>query len=480
MYEFCRDVKLCYNNAMVYNPPTNAIYKFANLELNLFQKSLIGLVIKGITYENNSNQGGTIINTSQITMANLDKYLTKFPLLDPCPSQFSGGHNRGKHAGMVFASLTANVYDNEVKFDDTINVDPEEDDENNSSTIANTKYDENNDFDDPNDDDYVGIGEPIPLRRADSLDSVYSCVSDTSTWARRPFNTPTTRKSEDNKVTYIDEPFTECELGYKGAIGMMNEISKNVSRLKDDLFVITFTSPVTVQSNSGRKKLRSESIDKSHSSPDLHSQQASLRNTITSNPINHVGNGDNENGKRTSQLVQYKPLVSSSSQSSGIFNQTVYNCMNPSLQYKNKVKLSVLLKKSDAIEDIVHMKELSQACQSMVKGVVSNTSDPDPIRKTLFVDTRHVFLEMCQFLHYQFDTLRRSKHSSLMLLYHLHNPDDDNMRPTCVNCDTYIMDVRFHCDVCHTDLCSTCFNAANPPHQHALTPFRVTLIQTGR
>jgi E1A/CREB-binding protein len=125
------------------------------------------------------------------------------------------------------------------------------------------------------------------------------------------------------------------------------------------------------------------------------------------------------------------------------------------------------------------MKELSPLCQALVRSIASNTTDPDPIQKTLFVDTRHVFLEMCQFLHYQFDTLRRSKHSSLMLLYHLHHPDDDNMRPTCVTCDTYIRDVRFHCDVCHTDLCSTCFNAANPPHPHALTPFRVTLIQTG-
>jgi E1A/CREB-binding protein len=55
-------------------------------------------------------------------------------------------------------------------------------------------------------------------------------------------------------------------------------------------------------------------------------------------------------------------------------------------------------------------------------GVPEETKDGDGIIESKFFDTRQSFLSLCQWNHYQFDTLRRAKHSSMMVLYHLHNP----------------------------------------------------------
>ena len=65
---------------------------------------------------------------------------------------------------------------------------------------------------------------------------------------------------------------------------------------------------------------------------------------------------------------------------------------------------------------------------------------------------------MCQGNHYQFDDLRRAKHTSMMSLYHMHNPDVPKFLVTCSNCNVDInsgycytseKDTEFHlCQVC--------------------------------
>jgi len=68
------------------------------------------------------------------------------------------------------------------------------------------------------------------------------------------------------------------------------------------------------------------------------------------------------------------------------------------------------------------------------------------------------FLSLCQGKHYQFDTLRRAKHSSMMVLYHLHNPHAPAFVSTCDSCNNEIeAGLGYRCTVCQDyDLCKDC------------------------
>jgi len=119
---------------------------------------------------------------------------------------------------------------------------------------------------------------------------------------------------------------------------------------------------------------------------------------------------------------------------------------------------------------------------------LSSIADPDAgkVISCPLLDSRHTFLEMCQFWHYQFDTLRRAKHSSIMLLYHLHNPESDSLSIPCSNCAREIRRVRWHCATCiDYNICRECERSTTLPqgpgrHTHVLTPFRITFSREPR
>jgi hypothetical protein len=99
-----------------------------------------------------------------------------------------------------------------------------------------------------------------------------------------------------------------------------------------------------------------------------------------------------------------------------------------------------------------------------------------------FLNNRQLFLELCQTNNYQFDQLRRAKHSSMMVLWHLHNRDAPKFVQQCALCAREILaGYRYHCATCADfDLCQDCYQkqSHNPNrHPHQLKPIPVAVGQ---
>ena len=109
--------------------------------------------------------------------------------------------------------------------------------------------------------------------------------------------------------------------------------------------------------------------------------------------------------------------------------------------------------------------------QVEIDGVPKDTKDRDGILESEFFDTRQAFLSLCQGNHYQYDTLRGAKHSSMMVLYHLHNPTEPAFVTTCDICKNNIRTGQgWRCKECDYVECAACHKhneGAN--HVHKLT-----------
>jgi E1A/CREB-binding protein len=110
---------------------------------------------------------------------------------------------------------------------------------------------------------------------------------------------------------------------------------------------------------------------------------------------------------------------------------------------------------------------------------VTNSKVPPPIvdldepMDSPILNTRLALLGVCQGNRYQFDQRRRAKHSTMMLLYHLHNPTVPLYLYTCNECQSDILSgFRWHCPICPDfDLCHECKRGV--VHQHQLECHKV-------
>ena len=102
-----------------------------------------------------------------------------------------------------------------------------------------------------------------------------------------------------------------------------------------------------------------------------------------------------------------------------------------------------------------------------------------------FLNDRQSFLNLCRGNHYQFDELRRAKHTSMMVLWHLHNRDAPKFVQQCGSCNREIVaGVRYHCPVCpEFDLCQDCYKSPKASRgvcTHKLLPIAVEANQDGQ
>lgn len=104
---------------------------------------------------------------------------------------------------------------------------------------------------------------------------------------------------------------------------------------------------------------------------------------------------------------------------------------------------------------------------------IPSSRDTIPTIDNEFFDTRVQFLSLCQGNHYQFDSVRRARHSSMMVLYHLHNPAEPAFVATCNVCKCEMPPGEgYRCPKCDFDACEACYKNNNASHPHTLEPNR--------
>jgi E1A/CREB-binding protein len=93
---------------------------------------------------------------------------------------------------------------------------------------------------------------------------------------------------------------------------------------------------------------------------------------------------------------------------------------------------------------------------------IGSTLDDDDILECEIFEARQPFLNYCQSNRYQFDELRKAKHTTMMVLFQLHNPMAPKFVQQCAACRREIAHgIRYHCQVCSSfDLCQSCFGSA--------------------
>ncbi|KAM7280333.1 hypothetical protein ACFE04_007467 [Oxalis oulophora] len=119
----------------------------------------------------------------------------------------------------------------------------------------------------------------------------------------------------------------------------------------------------------------------------------------------------------------------------------------------------------------LHNKEKHVLSKVIIDDVTSNTEDNDLMLDFGLFENRHAFLGFCQKYNYQFDTLRRAKYSSMMILHHLHSRTTLTTGAVCsVCCTDTLIELCWICETCPKFVvCPACYqHKGHSLHIHKL------------
>nr|XP_012575344.2 histone acetyltransferase HAC12-like [Cicer arietinum] len=115
--------------------------------------------------------------------------------------------------------------------------------------------------------------------------------------------------------------------------------------------------------------------------------------------------------------------------------------------------------------------EVHTLCQVVVDDIPFNTEQNDIIIENELFESRSKFLRFCKKNQFQFDTLRRAKYSTMMILDHLKGLTLLTVGTVCSICSQNILQQSWKCEVCPKYVvCSACYKDKGADcHQHKLT-----------
>merc|ERR1711871_1847097 len=189
--------------------------------------------------------------------------------------------------------------------------------------------------------------------------------------------------------------------------------------------------------------------------------------------------------KSSSSAAEAKPADDRASEvTNQKFDVSSGNSQNTSEPNSSKAVDAVVDKASDTKvatkpKDFTEEKKMKE----LFKFKNDNTDDIDETSEAehTYFNTRQDVLQLCQGNHYQFDQLRRAKHTSMMILYHLHNPDAPKFVPSCTLCTKDILSgYRHHCETCEIDICHQCFTTKGAPSSLHPHPLRAVSVANGQ